>query len=45
MDVERIKGNPYDNVYWFARILINIDIFGGIGNNINNMYHFSSAIS
>ena len=35
MKIENIIGNPWDNVYWFARMLINFDKYGGVGTDSN----------
>ncbi len=29
-----LVSNPWDNVYWFSRMLINTDKYGGVGNEI-----------
>ncbi|MGB9792923.1 MAG: hypothetical protein ACPLTR_10175 [Thermacetogeniaceae bacterium] len=44
-DTERILANPYDNVYWFARMLINTDKYGGIGSNTEKMFEISHTIT
>lgn len=36
--------NPWDNVYWFARALINSDQFGGIGRDTKTMLKLTSAL-
>lgn len=36
--------NPYDNVYWFARMLIGTDKYGNVGRNSNRMIELAKAI-
>lgn len=44
-DLERVVKNPYDNVYWFARMFINSDKYAGIANDSRLMLNMSSAIA
>lgn len=39
-----IEENPWRNVYWFARMLINSDQYGGIGANSQRMLKISGRI-
>lgn len=36
--------NPWHNVYWFARMLINSDQYGGIGSNSQRMIELAASI-
>ncbi len=40
----RILENPWDNVYWFARFLINSDKYGGVGVESEMMLKLASGI-
>lgn len=42
--VEKVLTNPWDNVYWFARSLINSDVYGGPGTNSPLMAALSAGI-
>jgi len=42
--LEKISGNPWDNAYWFARMLIASDKYGGIGTDSNTMNQLSAGI-
>jgi hypothetical protein len=42
--VEQINSNPWDNVYWFARMLIASDRYGGVGTDINMMTELATNI-
>jgi len=44
MEIENVINNPWDNVYWFCRMLINSDKYGGIGSNSKVMLAISEAI-
>jgi hypothetical protein len=44
-ELEKVVKNPYDNVYWFARMFINSDKYAGVGNNSQLMHEISSAIA
>lgn len=44
MELEKIIVNPWDNVYWFSRMLINSDRYGGIGSDSDLMLAVSSSI-
>ncbi len=44
MEVERILENPWGKVYWFARMLINSDKYGGIGTDSATMLNLAAAI-
>jgi len=44
MDIEKIISNPWDNVYWFSRMLINSDKYGGVGTESNTMINVSTSI-
>lgn len=44
MKIDKLLENPWDNVYWFARMLINSDKYGGIGADSKTMLSVSSAI-
>lgn len=39
-----ILANPWDNVYWFARMLIASDKYGGVGSDAETMLGVSSTI-
>lgn len=43
-NLEEVLTNPFDNVYWLARILINTDKFGAIGTNSEKMQELAVAI-
>lgn len=45
MDFENLIMNPWEKVYWFARMLINSDKYGSIGNDSQVMLKISGAIS
>jgi len=44
MKIEKILTNPWENVYWFSRMLINSDKYSGIGSDSQTMLAVSSAI-
>ncbi|MDW7679626.1 MAG: hypothetical protein SCK70_03630 [bacterium] len=44
MKIENIIGNPWDNVYWFARMLINFDKYWGVGTDSKTMTNVSNSI-
>jgi len=39
-----LVNNPWHNVYWFARMLVNSDQYGGIGTNDQRMIDLASSI-
>lgn len=39
-----LLNNPWHNVYWFARMLINSDQYGGIGSNSQRMIELAASI-
>lgn len=39
-----VTQSPWDNVYWFARMLIASDKYGGVGNDRKTMLEIASAI-
>ncbi|MCX7682996.1 MAG: hypothetical protein N2508_13700 [Anaerolineae bacterium] len=39
-----VTQSPWDNVYWFARMLIASDKYGGVGNDRKTMVEITSAI-
>lgn len=39
-----ILENPWDNVYWFARMLVNSDRYGGIGTESKTMMSLVSGL-
>lgn len=43
-DVNQILENPWNNIYWFARMLINSDKYGGIGSDSRTMQQLASCI-
>lgn len=43
--LERSVKNPYDNVYWFARMFVNADRYAGIGKNSMLMLQIADAIT
>lgn len=44
MKIDDLLLNPWDNVYWFSRMLISSDEYGGIGTDSKTMLAVSSAI-
>jgi hypothetical protein len=42
---EKTLTNPWDNVYWFSRMLINSDKYGGIGSDSKLMLSISATIN
>ncbi len=44
-EFEEILENPWEKVYWFARMLINSDKYGAIGNNSEIMLNISKALT
>lgn len=42
--LESVLANPWDNVYWFARALVNADLYGGPGTNSTLMAAISAAV-
>ncbi len=40
----RVTQSPWDNVYWFARMLIASDKYGGVGSDSKTMLALASAI-
>ncbi len=42
--IEEVLSNPFDNVYWLARMLINTDKFGAIGTDSKKMLELSNVI-
>lgn len=44
MAIENQVENPWDNLYWFLRILINTDKYGGIGANSRIMREIAAEI-
>lgn len=44
MELENIISNPWDNVYWFARMLINSDKYGSIGSDSSLMRDISRTV-
>ena len=44
MELENLIQNPWEKVYWFARMLINSDKYGAIGNNSEIMLNISRVI-
>lgn len=43
-DLVEIAANPWDKVYWFARMLIASDRYGGVGKNTELMNTLAAAI-
>jgi hypothetical protein len=43
--IEQVSGNPWDNVYWFSRMLINSDKYGGAGSDNKTMGQIASLIN
>lgn len=41
---ENLLVNPWDNAYWFARMLIDSDKYGGIGKNSQKMLSVANGI-
>lgn len=39
-----ISSNPWDNAYWFARMLIATDKYGGVGTDTKTMAELATAI-
>jgi len=39
-----ITQSPWDNVYWFARMLIASDKYGGVGTDTNTMLNIAAAV-
>lgn len=39
-----ILESPWDNVYWFARMLIASDKYGGVGTDTATMIQIATAI-
>lgn len=39
----RVTQSPWDNVYWFARMLIASDKYGGVGSDRKTMLALASA--
>jgi hypothetical protein len=44
-DLERIVVNSYENVYWFARMFVESDRYGGVGRNSALLLNVSDLIS
>ncbi|NOX89669.1 MAG: hypothetical protein GXO77_11630 [Calditrichaeota bacterium] len=44
MSIEKIVKNPWENVYWISRMLINTDKYGGIGTDSNTMMNLAISI-
>jgi len=44
MEIENIISNPWDNVYWFSRMLINSDKYGSIGSDSKTMINVATSI-
>ncbi len=44
MEIEHIINNPWDNVYWFSRMLINSEKYGGLGIDSTAMQNVANAI-
>jgi len=44
MEFEKIISNPWDNVYWFSRMLINSDKYGGVGADSKTMLNLSASL-
>lgn len=44
-ELEETIRNPFDKVYWFARMFINSDQYGGIGSNSELMLRLASLIN
>ena len=44
MELEKIIKNPWDNVYWFSRMLINSDKYGGIGAETQTMINIAVSL-
>lgn len=42
--VEQISENPWDNVYWFSRMLIASDKYGGVGTDTKTMTELATGI-
>jgi len=42
--IEQISNNPWDNVYWFARMLIASDKYGSVGTDTKTMAEISTSI-
>lgn len=40
----QVTQNPWDNVYWFARMLIASDKYGGVGSDVQTMLQLAAAI-
>jgi len=41
----QITQNPWDNVYWFARMLIASDKYGGVGTDTTTMLQIATSAS
>ncbi|MCI0494916.1 hypothetical protein L0Z72_07900 [candidate division KSB1 bacterium] len=44
MEFEKLISNPWDNVYWFSRMLINSDKYGGIGADSKTMLNLAHSL-
>lgn len=44
MNSEFLVSNPWENVYWFARMFINADKYGGVGADTKTMLALNHAI-
>ena len=44
MEFDKIITNPWDNVYWFSRMLINSDKYGGVGTDSQTMSNVATSI-
>jgi len=40
----QVAGSPWDNVYWFARMLINADKYGAVGTDTSTLRQLASGI-
>ncbi len=42
--IEDVASNPWDNIYWFSRMLISSDKYGGVGSDNRIMSQIANAI-
>lgn len=42
--IAQVAQNPWDNVYWFARMLIASDKYGGVGSDVQAILQLAAAI-
>ncbi len=40
----QVAGSPWDNVYWFARMLIAADKYGGVGTDTTTLSQLTSSV-